>query len=184
MRSTIINKKKNLKCGCYDFAFSKGRCKTHALLEDGKPIKRVSDKRWENEFSNESLSNLDADLVYIFSLYIRLKYADKNGMVKCFTCPKVLHYTKIHNSHYIHRTDQATRHLEANCKPMCPSCNNLHNEDNEPYKAALELESSGITDWLLEQSRMVYKPTISEFKEMIIDYRYKVEILKSKLTPH
>jgi hypothetical protein len=32
--STIITKKKKLLCGCFDYNFSKGRCKTHATIED------------------------------------------------------------------------------------------------------------------------------------------------------
>lgn len=36
MNSTIIRKKKKLKCGCFDYAFSKGRCKLHATVEDTK----------------------------------------------------------------------------------------------------------------------------------------------------
>lgn len=32
--STIIVRKKKLKCGCFDYNFSKGRCKMHATLED------------------------------------------------------------------------------------------------------------------------------------------------------
>lgn len=36
MNSTIIRKKKQLKCGCFDYAFSKGRCKLHATVEDTK----------------------------------------------------------------------------------------------------------------------------------------------------
>lgn len=36
MNSTIIRKKKQLKCGCFDYAFSRGRCKLHATVEDTK----------------------------------------------------------------------------------------------------------------------------------------------------
>lgn len=36
MNSTIIRKKKNLKCGCFDYAFSKNRCRLHATVEDTK----------------------------------------------------------------------------------------------------------------------------------------------------
>lgn len=32
--STIITKKKQLACGCFDYNFSKNRCKTHATIED------------------------------------------------------------------------------------------------------------------------------------------------------
>lgn len=40
MNSTIIRKKKNLKCGCFDYAFSRGRCKMHATIEDSS--KRIA----------------------------------------------------------------------------------------------------------------------------------------------
>jgi hypothetical protein len=36
MNSTIIRKKKHLGCGCFDYAFSKNRCKLHATIEDTK----------------------------------------------------------------------------------------------------------------------------------------------------
>lgn len=36
MNSTIIRKKKQLSCGCFDYAFSKNRCKLHATIEDTK----------------------------------------------------------------------------------------------------------------------------------------------------
>ena len=32
--STIISRKKKLSCGCFDYNFSKGRCKAHATIED------------------------------------------------------------------------------------------------------------------------------------------------------
>jgi hypothetical protein len=38
--STIIPKKKKLACGCYDYPFSKNRCKAHATIESTK--KRIS----------------------------------------------------------------------------------------------------------------------------------------------
>jgi hypothetical protein len=39
----------------------------------------------------------------IFSTYIRLKYADENLDVQCFTCDKVLPYKKIQNGHFYSR---------------------------------------------------------------------------------
>ena len=44
--STIIVKKKQLKCGCYDYNFSKSRCKKHATLED--TANRIIKYRHEN----------------------------------------------------------------------------------------------------------------------------------------
>jgi hypothetical protein len=36
MNSTIIRKKKQLGCGCFDYSFSRNRCKLHATIEDTK----------------------------------------------------------------------------------------------------------------------------------------------------
>jgi hypothetical protein len=40
MNSTIARKKKKLSCGCFDYAFSKNRCKMHATIEDSS--KRIA----------------------------------------------------------------------------------------------------------------------------------------------
>lgn len=52
--STIIIKKKKLKCGCYDYNFSKGRCKAHATIED--TAKRVI------KYRNETIENNKEEL--------------------------------------------------------------------------------------------------------------------------
>lgn len=129
---------------------------------------------------SESLVNLSNDLDYVFSLFIRHKYADKHGMVKCFTCPVVLPIKDIQNGHYKKRGHKATRFLEQNCRPQCPNCNKLHNEDESIYKKALEFEYEGITDWLDEQASLTYKATRDELKQLLIEYRSKIQILKKK----
>jgi len=83
--STIINKKKKLACGCFDFNFSKGRCKTHATIEDTN--KRFS-KHEEKEIGGVELvdrSNLMAELDFVFSRIIRQKYAGVDGIAICYT---------------------------------------------------------------------------------------------------
>jgi len=39
----------------------------------------------------------------IFSRYIRLSYADNNGMVKCVTSGDMYHWKNIQNGHFITR---------------------------------------------------------------------------------
>jgi hypothetical protein len=175
--STIINKKKRLKCGCFDYNFSKGRCKAHATQEDAQ--KRID--AYEETVSDESLQNLIDDLDAIFSRYIRLKYADEKGNVACYTCGGRLPIQHIQNGHYIHRQDLATRFLESNCRPQCERCNSNHNDNPVVFRDKLETETAGITEWLLEQSREVCKPTRDELKMMIVDYRYKVKLLEKKI---
>ena len=62
------------------------------------------------------------------SVYIRMKYADPNGYVKCVTCGKVMHWKESHCAHYVERAAKATRWLEENLHPACPSCNVFRKE--------------------------------------------------------
>lgn len=57
------------------------------------------------------------------SLYIRQKYADKDGTVQCYTCPYKAHWKKMQNGHYITRSLKYTRWDEDNCRPQCFVCN-------------------------------------------------------------
>ena len=59
----------------------------------------------------------------VFSVYIRLKNADKDGRCKCVTCGKVLHWREIQNGHYRSRLSNKYRFNEMNCHPQCKHCN-------------------------------------------------------------
>jgi hypothetical protein len=54
------------------------------------------------------------------SRIVRLKYADDNGYVRCYTCPTVKHWKEMHAGHFKHnRLDFDER----NIRPQCPQCN-------------------------------------------------------------
>jgi hypothetical protein len=76
----------------------------------------------------QSLPSLITKSDRITSEYIRQKYADENGYVTCITCGKVLHWKEAHCAHYIERAAKATRWLEENLHPACPSCNVFRKE--------------------------------------------------------
>ena len=75
-----------------------------------------------------SLPSLIRKADEVTSQYIRYKYADSNGYVRCVTCGKVLHWKESHCAHYIERAAKATRWLEENLHPACPSCNVFRKE--------------------------------------------------------
>jgi hypothetical protein len=181
MNSTIINKKKRcLNCGKIDYHFSKKMCKQCATISSTS--KRVEKYELEqgNE-SDESLQNLINDLDAVFSRYIRIKYSDNDGNSECFTCCKKEHYTTLQCGHFIPRANLGTRFLQQNCRPQCKTCNEYKDGNIEEYTIRLEKENNGITDWLAEQSRQVYKPTRDEIKQMLFEYRHKLNLVKTKL---
>ena len=75
-----------------------------------------------------SLPSLIRKADTLTSEYIRRKYADSTGHLKCVTCGQVLHWKDAHCAHYIERATKATRWLEENLHPACPSCNVFRKE--------------------------------------------------------
>lgn len=176
--STIITKKRKLDCGCFDYAFSKNRCKAHATIESTK--KRIIEHEQVEDV--ESMQNLVDDLDVLISRYVRLKYMDeKTRLIQCYTCPSKLPLAKMTNGHYVARGNMILRFdTEWNCRPQCPLCNSNHENDDQPFTLALERENKGITDYLKSKGREVYKFTLDELKQLISETRFKVKILEKQ----
>lgn len=176
--STIgIRKKRCKTCGNMDYMFSHGECKGCSTISS---TKKRFDKEDEGEQA-EDLSGLVEDLDTIVSRYIRIKAADDKGLFNCFTCGKSGHFSMGHCSHYIDRRHLSTRWLEQNLTASCPQCNDKHNTNKEPYTTALEAQQKGITGWLVEQSRLISKPTRIDLKELLLTYRTKLKMVEQKL---
>lgn len=175
--STIIPKKRKLDCGCFDFAFSKNKCKQHATIDSTN--KRI--QKFELEQESESVQNLVQDLDAIFSLYVRIRDADVNGICKCITCPTKGHYTDFDAGHYIHRADLNTRWHPKNVRGQCRNCNRINDGMASKFAEELEKEEKGLTEYLYELSKQVARPTRDELKQMIIEYRFKLNDVKKKL---
>lgn len=166
-------------------------CKNHQYLRTDldrrTPFEKHMAKTKEGSKVRKEISGegeqayLIQDLDAIFSRYIRIKYADDAGLVKCFTCPKILHWTLIQNGHYASRKHLGMRFMEADCRPQCPQCNSNHNDNTTAYTEALEKEQKGLAEWLIETSREVYKPTLDELKGLTSEYRLKLKLVESKL---
>jgi hypothetical protein len=178
--STIISKKKRCKtCNNFDYIFSKGECKQCATVSSTQ--RRVDKFEASEGIEDESLQNLIDDLDLVFSRYIRLRDADINGISECYTCGKREEYTKQQCGHYISRASMATRFLEQNVRVQCKTCNEIKSGNIDEYKKRLESEQFGITEWLAEQSRQVFKFSREELKGMISNYRFKLKLMESKV---
>ncbi|MEO6305953.1 MAG: recombination protein NinG [Bacteroidia bacterium] len=150
--------------------------KRNALQRDAGKVRKLYVPLADNKIG--SMQSLVNDLDSIFSKYVRLRFCDKYGNFRCFCCDKEVHWTKGHNSHFIKRSNMATRFSTENCKQSCPECNNNHNTDTSVYAKKL---GEHIVNYLYGEAATVYKYGLDELKEMIIDYRTKVKILESKL---
>ena len=89
------------------------------------------------------LTTLIARADSVVSKYIRQKNADSSGMVKCVSCPTVLHWKESHCAHWIGRAAKTTRWLEDNLSVACPSCNVYRKELHQREYTLYQLDRHG-----------------------------------------
>lgn len=83
--------------------------------------------------------NLDDE----FSIFIRTRGMDDNGITKCFTCEYYDHWKYLQCGHFILRRHMGTRFCEVNCQTQCQLCN-IECRGNEEVFAERLQEKYGI----------------------------------------
>lgn len=176
--STIkIKKKVCVRCGLTKFIFSKGRCADCARIET---VMNDMEEETEQVIKDEGLQDLIKEADTIFSRWLRLSSSDKDGNVSCFTCDTIKHWTLQQCGHYVKRGNLFLRFDPRNCRVQCEGCNVYKDGNYAEYTRRLEAERPGITEYLMEESRLVYKSTREEIKNIIKEYAVKIKIIQSK----
>jgi hypothetical protein len=113
-----------------------------------------------------------------FSRYIRQSNADKNGMVKCYTCGVVKHWKKQQAGHGIAGRSNAVLFLEAVVKPQCVQCNIYKYGNKDIFTQKLE-EEMGLeifnnirfmSKQSVKYSILDYQDIETKYKELLKDY--------------
>lgn len=174
--STIrIKNKACSRCGRVGPIFSKGRCQSCATIET--TLARMEEDT-EQTIKEEGLQDLIKEADAVFSRWLRLSSADSDGNVSCYTCDVIKHWTLQQNGHYVKRGNLFLRFDPRNCRVQCEGCNVYKDGNYAEYTKRLEIERPGIVEYLLEESRIVYKPTREEIKGIIREYTIKLKQLK------
>lgn len=119
----------------------------------------------------------------IFSKFIRLRDAQPfTGLCKCFTCPRIKHWTKGDCGHGIPRQHKATKYHEKNNHFQCKHCNGFEGGRREVYKANVDKKYGEHTWDMMElASRQVCKMGKFEYDELAIHYKKEVDrIIREK----
>ena len=162
--------------------------KSHKALKNNEQIQKAKQRdagrvqvKPGKKVSKNSISYLVQKLDDIVSRYIRIKYSDQYGLVNCYTCPDRKHFTLMQAGHFISRDEMATRWEEKNLKPQCNQCNCDKYGNLQVFKANLEKETPGITEWLLDQSRQPVKFSRNDLSEMLVIFKQKLKSVEQKL---
>ena len=129
----------------------------------------------------KSISKLKKELDKWFSLFIRLRFATKEGACQCFTCRKVAHYKKMQCGHFQSRRHHATRWNETNCQVQCVKCNMF--EQGEQFKFGLKIDDKfgeGTAKDLEYLAKQITKISRSDYEENISYYKDAVKKLKDE----
>ena len=122
-----------------------------------------------------STTILKKKLDTIFSIYIRLKYADEDFNVQCFTCDRIYPYKKIQNGHFYSRGILSLRWDEQNCRPQCYGCNIARSGNYIEYYKRLEKEiGKGGMDYLEYKRHQIKKMNKLDYQIYIDTYTQKV----------
>jgi NinG protein len=170
--SSIRVNKKQLKCGHFDYNFSRGRCKQCALIED------INKKDSLEVFTIDDLRCLIEDADILVSRFVRLSATNRDGDVKCFTCPSVKSWKEMDAGHYIPRANMYLRYDLRNLRPQCHVCNRVKYGQPALFAQHLEKDFPGLPDILLEESRMIHHISREELRAIISEYTDKINELK------
>ena len=127
------------------------------------------------------LKKLKKDLDTIFSIFIRTRDSDENGIGKCITCGAFRHWKKADCGHYVKRQFLATRCEEKNCALQCKPCNKWLQGADEKFAIALDLKYGKGTVKMLKIKKF-NKVKMGRFEyEILIDiYTNKVKAMEPK----
>lgn len=119
----------------------------------------------------------------LFSIFIRLHFADNDGYVRCFTCWKKMKWNDKDCScgHWISRTVQFLRWNINNARPQCMwRCNSKLSGNWEPLifrkQLVRELEESEVEN--MENEYITYRKDPTKFKVHTSEIEQRIEELK------
>ena len=194
-------------CCCGQLSFSKDKltntpyCKSHQHLRtdfDGRSIQqRALDKernksavqkvrslphiKGEEKDAIDGRNSLILDLDAIVSKYVRHRDANDKSIITCYTCDKEITIAEADASHYISRRHLITRFdAKNNIRSCCKICNQHLAGNLGIFKQRLDEERNGLSEYLEEISREVYKPSNDELFHLLLEYRAKFKMVEKK----
>ena len=171
--NTIGIKHKTCKsCGRTSIIFSRGRCQDCSRIEDTHA--KIAAAQEKEAGLPELIDRLDA----LVSKWVRYSAVGPDELVECFTCRKRFRPQDVDAGHYVTRDCKFLRFDLRNIRPQCRPDNRSKYGMRAEFGKRLEEENEGITEILLEESRIIHHWTRDELKQMILEFEQKLKPLK------
>ena len=122
------------------------------------------------------MANYREELDRVFSIFIRLSYADYRGFVTCYTCETVIPWQEAQCGHFIRRQHSSVRFDEDNCRPQCYECNMIKDGMEESFEEHLRDDlGDEVVDALLQRGKEEYSYTDDQYKRLIHHYKQEIK---------
>ena len=129
---------------------------------------RLGSKRKQGPKKGKSLQSLRNKLDKIFSLWIRKRDANDQGIGSCYTCNQV---TKLEAGHFIPRQHAGSRWDDRNVHGQCNYCNRWQHSNPYAYGKRLALDyGQAVVDELWASKRQAVKWSRTDLEVMIDKY--------------
>lgn len=138
-----------------------------------KNKKEPRKKQILESYQTDNLTRLVRTADAVLSSYIRRAFKLDNGLVPCFTCSAQGQVSEMQCGHFIPRANWSTRWLPDNCRPQCPTCNEVLMGNLKIFRQNLEHDLPGLPEQLERLKNEVYKPTLSDLRAIIEDLKGK-----------
>jgi hypothetical protein len=176
MYNSTIRVKKRRCSGCNKqaYIFSHGLCEPCARVANFKKLEAKDD-----EEDTESVAILKKDADLLFARLIKLREAAPGtGLVSCYICGDILHYTQSEAMHYVKRGDSSLRFHPKNVRVGCKKDNQYLDGNLIEYAKKLDCEEKRLSEWLYLEGKEVYKFTRDELKRMCADFIREINHLR------
>lgn len=117
----------------------------------------------------------------VFSEFIRIRDSNKDGLISCVSCGKIVPWKESDNGHYINRKHNSTRYDEKNCNAQCRSCNRFDEGNIQGYRKGLIQKYGEYAVKILEMKKFnTCKMGQLEIDILGKEYKQKVKALKQQ----
>jgi hypothetical protein len=139
----------------------------------------ISSKKLLKRYSKAKL--VDAIAIKMQKL-VRLKAADENGMVKCWTSGAMVHWSEAQGGHFISRTHKRTKIIEENIHPQTAQQNLWGMKDSLTVlayrRAMVEFYGEDFVTWLETEAKKPLDTPRAELEEMFLEVKAQVSELE------
>lgn len=127
-----------------------------------------------------TLSQLKKEADRVHSIYVRMRDADRDGIVTCITCPARKHWKEMQCGHFVSRRINLLRYDEENTNGQCVSDNMFKSGEQYAYSKALDLKyGDGTAEKLWAQRFATHSFTREELEEIIADRKTQIKWMEN-----